>query len=395
MPGVPLERLKAFLISMRFVFILYSLLAIVTAVKQFISGPASYNNYLIYKYTFWHSLQGQILYGGYPEEYFDSNHYGPVFALLMTPFAVLPDGIGMVLWNLANALLLVAGIYGLPLSTAKKSVIAFICAHEALGALLSFQFNVGLTGLMLLSFSYTIKQQETKAAVAIATGTLIKLYGIVGLAFFFFSKNKIRLIISGVIALAILFALPMVLHSAAFTVQSYADWYSSLVHKNAQNVSGNSMQDISLMGLVRRISGNHELPNTYFLLGGILLFALPYLRVKQYQYTAFRLMLLASTLIFVVIFSSGSESPTYIIAFTGVAIWFMIQPQPKSAWVIGLFVLALLLTSFSPSDLFPKFIRESYIKPYALKALPCVLVWLVIIYQMLRNDFKQYSLAAS
>jgi hypothetical protein len=49
------------------------------------------------------------------------------------------------------------------------------------------------------------------------------------------------------------------------------------------------------------------------------------------------------------------------------------------------------LTSMSPSDLFPKFIRNEYIKPYSLKALPCVLIWFTIIYQMLTSDFKNHK----
>jgi hypothetical protein len=157
------------------------------------------------------------------------------------------------------------------------------------------------------------------------------------------------------------------------------------------NASLTSMQDISLMGIVRRVTQDASIPNLPFLAGGLLLFLLPYARTDQFRYTAFRLMLLSSVLIFTVIFSSGSESPTYIIAFAGVAIWFMIQPSPKNKAIVFLFVFAFILTSMSPSDIFPKFIREQYIKPYSLKALPCVLIWFTIIYQMLKLDFKNYK----
>ena len=116
---------------------------------------------------------------------------------------------------------------------------------------------------------------------------------------------------------------------------------------------------------------------------GIGLFALPYLRISMYKDLKFKLLLLASVLIFTVIFSSGSESPTYIIAFVGVGIWFLLQTKPYSKFVLFLFVFALILTSLSPSDLIPQFIREQYIRPYSLKALPCILIWLVIIYQMM------------
>jgi hypothetical protein len=97
-------------------------------------------------------------------------------------------------------------------------------------------------------------------------------------------------------------------------------------------------------------------------------------------------------LIFTVIFSTGSESPTYIIAFVGVAIWFVIQPIPISKFYIFLFIFALVLTSLSPSDLIPKFLRENYIRPYALKALPCVLIWFSIIYEMLTQKFTNYNI---
>jgi hypothetical protein len=94
-------------------------------------------------------------------------------------------------------------------------------------------------------------------------------------------------------------------------------------------------------------------------------------------------LLLSSVLIFTVIFSSGSESPTYIIAFLGVAIWFVIQEKPISRTTIFLLIFAIILTSLSPSDLIPKYVRENYIRPYALKALPCVLIWFRIVYEII------------
>jgi len=315
-----------------------------------------------------------------------------LFSIFIAPFALLPDGLGMILWNIANVLVLLWGIYSLPLSADKRSVIAWVCAHETLTALFSFQFNIALTGIIILSFSYLLKKKEIQSAFFIAFGTLVKLYGIVGLAFFFFTKNKVKFIISRLAAFAILFVIPMAISSPSFILQSYQDWYNSLVHKNDINASLTSFQDISVMGMARRLSGNVHIPNGPFLIGGVLLFGLPYLRVKQYKHLAFRLMLLSSTLIFTVIFSSGSESPTYIIAFAGVAIWFILQQSPKKPWVIALFIFAFLLTSLSPTDIFPRAAKE-FIRLYSLKALPCIIIWLVIIYQMMKEDFESYLIA--
>ena len=54
---------------------------------------------------------------------------------------------------------------------------------------------------------------------------------------------------------------------------------------------------------------------------------------------------------FVVLFSTGSESSTYIIAFIGVAIWYTAVPWKRSTLDIVLMVFAFILTSMSPSDL--------------------------------------------
>ncbi|TCD23459.1 DUF2029 domain-containing protein [Pedobacter psychrodurus] len=384
-----LTKLSSFLLKKQCVIVVYFILAIIAGFKQY--HHHSYNNYLIFKYVYWHTVDLQNLYNNYPE-YLDSNHYGPVFSVFIAPFALLPDGLGCILWNIANVSILLWGIYSLPISHNKRTIIAWICAHEALTALFSFQFNIALTGLILLSFSYLIKKKEVQSAFFIAFGTLVKLYGIVGLAFFFFAKNKLKFIVACFIAFLVLFALPMVISSPAFVIQSYADWYHSLAHKNDLNASLTSFQDISLMGIVRRTTGNINIPNAPFLLGGLILFGLPYLRINQYKHLGFRLMLLASTLIFTVIFSSGSESPTYIIAFAGVAIWFMVQQNPKKGWITTLFIFAFILTSLSPTDIFPRSVKE-FIRLYSLKALPCVIIWLTIIYQMMKEDFESYLIA--
>jgi len=384
-----LNKVFSFLLKKQCVIVIYLLLAIIAGFKQY--HHHSYNNYLIFKYVYWHTTDLQNLYNNYAE-YRDSNHYGPVFSVFIAPFALLPDGLGCILWNIANVCILLWGIYSLPISLKKRTIIAWICAHEALTALFSFQFNIALTGIILLSFSYLVKKKEMQSSFFIAFGTLVKLYGIVGLAFFFFTKNKLKFILGCFIAFALLFALPMAISSPAFVIESYSDWYHSLAHKNDLNASLTSFQDISLMGMVRRATGNINISNMPFLLGGLILFGLPYTRINQYKHLGFRLMLLASTLIFTVIFSSGSESPTYIIAFAGVAIWFMVQQNPKKGWIIALFIFAFILTSLSPTDIFPKAVKE-FIRLYSFKALPCVIIWLTIIYQMMKEDFKSYLIA--
>ena len=141
------------------------------------------------------------------------------------------------------------------------------------------------------------------------------------------------------------------------------------------------------MGMVRRIFQIGNLPNYLFTVPAAILYGLPFLRTKQYHWVNFRLSYLALALIGVVIFSSSAESPTYVIAVTGLAIWYVIQAHPRTFFPIVLLVLTFLLTILSPTDLVPHFIREQIVR-YSLKALPCCIVWFVIIYQLLKRDFS-------
>jgi hypothetical protein len=371
-----------------FITFLWFGLSFFAAVKM--ATGHSINNYLIFKYTFVNLLHQHNLYLPQPGFYFDSNHYGVLFALFIAPFTFLPDGVAAVVWAMVNVFILYKAILLLPFKTSYKYFILLICAHELMTAAYGVQFNPTMTAIIILSFVFIRNGNDFWAAFLIIAGTYIKLYGIVGLAFFFFSDNKIKLILSLMFWSMVLFVLPMAFSSPAFVVQCYKDWYISLSEKNLHNeISG--MQDISVMGMIRRIFNYPQLSNTLVILPGMLVFALSYLRIKAFRNLQYQLLILASTLLFTVIFSTGSESPTYIIAFAGVAIWYMNLDRPVTGFEIFLLIFALVITSLSPSDLFPKFINRTYIKPYALKALPCFVIWLKIIYETLTRDFKPDS----
>lgn len=371
----------------KIIFGIYILISMVSAISKYLGGPEKYNNYRIFKNVFYNSLQEKNIYLQNPELFADSNHYGIFFSVLIAPFALLPDWLGIVLWNVANTILFLSAIYKLPFSNAKKAFFAWLCLQEFITAAVSLQFNIALTGLLMLSAVYIYERKETQSAISILIGFFVKLYGVAGLSAFFFIKNKWKFIASMIVFGILFLVLPMVISSPQFGVQSYADWYQSLSEKNGLNQVLGSRQDYSIMGIVRRMMGDASISNLYFLIPGLMVFALPYIRINQYKHLPFQLMILSSTLLFVVLFSSGSESPTYIIAVAGVMIWFTVQKN-KSWAVISLLLFVLILTCFSFSDLFPKFIKENYIMKYSLKALPCCIVWFRVVYELLTKDFK-------
>jgi hypothetical protein len=338
------------------------------------------NNYSIFKYVFWHVLHKENLYLEYPALYEDSNHYGPLFSFIIAPFAILPDWLGVILWVLFNAWFLYYAITKLPLTSKSVLTILLITVVELMTASHNVQFNPMMTAWIILSYVMVHKGKDFWATFFIVAGFLIKLYGIVGILFFVFSKHKGKFVGSFLFWLMVLFALPMVISSPAFIIQTYQDWFHSLTEKNLHNISLDyvSMTDLSAMGLIRRIFKVSNLSNLVVIIPAVILLALPLLRLKLYRYKVFQLSYLALCLISVVIYSSGSESPTFVIAVVGIAIWFVTSNQ-ASRFNISLLLFAIFLTSLSSTDLFPRFIRQTIILPYALKALPSCIVWLVLI----------------
>ncbi|RMZ60090.1 DUF2029 domain-containing protein [Chryseobacterium nematophagum] len=386
------EKFLKILLNPKYIFGIYLIISVITAISKYCRGDYAINNYLIFKNVFFNTINQKNLFIHYPDLYFDLNHYGVFFSILIAPFAIMPDWLGISLWNIANTFIFIYGIYKLPFSDSKKAIFALLCIQEYITAALSLQFNIALTGLLLLSTIYIYEKKEVKSVTAILVGVFVKIYGIVGLTQFFFIKNKIKFILSGIIIFILFFVIPMVYSSPQFVVQSYSDWFHSIVEKNDENQVLGNMQDISLMGFFRRILGDPSISNWIFLGVGLPLFALPYIRIKQYKHYAFQLMILASTLLFLVLFSSSSESPTYIIAVVGVLIWFFLQKE-RTPFILGLLIFVIIFTCFSTSDLFPKFVKENYIIKYSLKAVPCILIWLRVSYELLTQDFeKDYSL---
>lgn len=367
----------------RLLFGLWLLLGVVAALAKL----HSHNNFLIFRGVFWHTLEQTSLFAQYPAEYFDSNHYGPLFSLVIAPFAVVPEWLGLVLWCAALAVFLYVAVRRSTMTWSQQVFVYWFCAHELLTALFMQQFNIAIAAIIVLAFFLIERERDTEAAFFIILGTLVKLYGIVGLAFFFFSRHKLRFVVSLVVWGLVLFAVPMLISSPTYVVSQYQEWMTVLVEKNGENLDSIA-QNISLLGMVHRVSGL-AFSDLWLIVPGLLLFAVPYLRLSQYRHAAFRQTLLASVLMFVVLFSTGSESSGYIIAFVGIVVWYTAAPWQRTRWDVALLVLAFVLSSLSPSDLFPAYLRREWVQPYALKALPVTLIWLKLCYEMAVRDYAE------
>jgi len=64
-----------------------------------------------------------------------------------------------------------------------------------------------------------------------------------------------------------------------------------------------------------------------------------------------------------------------------------IIPWLRNRCDLALIIFAFIITSMSPSDLFPREIWRQLIKPYSLKALPVAIIWFKLIYEMMTKDY--------
>lgn len=365
----------------RFVLFIWVLITLIFVIDSWITNR--YNNYLIFENTFRNLLHERSLYAYYPAYHDDSNHYGPVFSVLIAPFAIFHNWIGLLLWNLFNCFFLFKAVQTLPLTEDQKMAVGYIAIPCLIESMLNQQFNAGAGALMVLSYTLLNKDKGTWSALCIVLGTFIKLYGIVGLVFFFFSKNKLSFMLWLLLWSVVVFLLPMLIASPGYVLHSYLDWKNSLMSKNMVNVLGAGI-DISIMGFFRALFNEKNIPNFLLLSLGALLFSLPFINLSRFKKSRFQLMILSSVLIFPVLFSTGAEDCTFIIPIIGVGVWYVKEKNEVMKRI--LLPILLLITCNFPLLLFPVF-AKSHPLSLAIISVPYFLVWLRIIYSATYNSF--------
>ena len=237
------------------------------------------------------------------------------------------------------------------------------------------QSNALIAGLIILSFGLLEKEKYLFAAFCIIFSVYIKLFGVVGLALFLFYPKKWKLAAYSALWAIILFIIPLIY----ITVEQYEILFSS--YWNLLSNDSSVSLGYSVMGWLNSWFGL-EINKMFVVLSGLIIFLIPLFRKGEYKNYTFKLLALASILIWVVIFNHKAESPTFIIAITGVALWFTTTETSKTN--IILFIIAFIFVSLSPTDIFPAYIRNEWVKPYTLKAFPCILIWFKIVFDMIK-----------
>lgn len=378
--------MKAIWKDERFLWAVYALAAILVSVQKLTQGPndagyTSYENYVIFRNAFTHLLAGQNPYAAFPAEQWDLFKYSPAFALFMAPFSVLPDWLGLPLWNLLNALSLLSAILALPvLDARKRRFMAWFVLLELITSLQNSQSN-GLTAALLLwAFVAFERGRSGRAALWAVAGAFLKIFGIFAAVWAPAYSGKSRFVLSG-LAWGLVFLLsPLLVLSPAQTLQVYRWWVELLQQDHAVSLG------LSVAGWLDSWFG--WLPDKNAVTAaGLLLLALSALAVYRAPSLRRRTLLAASVLIWVVIFNHKAESPTFVIALSGVAMWYLAVERAARWQTVALWG-TFAFVSLTPTDLCPRALREQLVQPYVLKAVPCIVLWALLTAGLIRTLFN-------
>jgi hypothetical protein len=361
----------------RYIFIFFLLLAAVIGVVSWSTSQDSgqythYNNYVIFKHSFFHLIHYQDLYQLFPAENYDLYKYSPSFALWMSAFAWMPDLPGLIFFNLLNVIVLILAIRTLPLDRKRLNLLLLFIAIETMISLTSSQTNVLIAGLLILGWHFMEKDNPWLATLMIVLTFYIKIFGIAGLLICLMYPSRWKAVIATIVWLVVLGLMPLIVVSPAQLLLLYKSWGTLLGQDHGASVG------VSLYGWWHTWFG-FEMNKQIFVLVGALLLSLPLVRFSNWTQPAFRLYIMSSILIWVVIFNHKGESPTYILAMAGIAIWYFSQDKQSRLNTL-LLLLALVFTSFSSTDIiFPYKLAVAYVEPYSVKAIFCSIIWVKMI----------------
>ncbi|MEI6683220.1 MAG: glycosyltransferase family 87 protein [Bacteroidota bacterium] len=377
---IPVKSFQAIAI----LFILITLVATMQAyVLQRKTAPGQkpaytkYNNYVIFQRSHFHLLEGKNLYVEYPAEQIDLFKYSPTFAFLFGVLAWFPDWLGLSLWNLLNTLVFLLAIWYLPApDIRKKALILLLALPDMVVSLQNSQSNVLVAGLLILSFGLFEKQRYFLATLCILATFYIKIFGIVAILLFLFYPGRMKVLFYAAVSFLLLGLLPLPVIGLEQLKSSYIQYFDLL------KTDHSAFYGLSVMGWLK--SWFSLDPSKIMVVGaGFLLMWFPLLRYRSLPEYRVRVLLLTAVLVWMVIFNHRAESPSFIIATSGIYIWFLsIRPRPVE---IVLICLVFIFTSLSASNIFPGHIREDFLEPYVIKVVPCILVWGKIMFDLYRE----------
>ena len=351
----------------RTIFALYVASAVFATVQQGVVGRS--NNFKVFRAAAVNLLAHRDLYAAHPDQHFDFYKYSPTFALLFAPLAALPFAPALLIWSLLNSLLLWYGVRRL-LPERQATLALALVYLEVLFALQYTQSNGLVTALMLLAFLALEEGRQLRGALLIGLDAFIKIFplGAAALALFHPRRWRFGLLLAGVaVGLALL---PLVVIPPHELLAQYRSWWTIETADAGRVNRGDSVMQYLYQWL------GADWPHWPVQLAGTLLLLAPLaLGRRRWSDRSFRLRFLCSLLIYLVLFNHQSERASFVIAYTGLSVWYAASaPDPMRNAIALAAAVALVLQDV---QIVPWAVHDA-LGRYRVKGIPCLVAWLVM-----------------
>ncbi|MBK7668909.1 MAG: DUF2029 domain-containing protein [Sphingobacteriaceae bacterium] len=303
-------------------------------------------------------------------------------------FYYLSDWLGLSLWNLLNGLVFLYAITTLPGFTNKKTLylLLFVIVELVL-SIQNCQTNSLLAGFTILAFTSLEKGNAGKAAFYICCGIFIKIFAIVACLLFLFYPKKPRFILFMLLWSTVFFLLPAIVIGIPNLIYQYKNWISVINGDLSGNIALYKVgENFSLYGFLEILIGT-SINKTIVLVCGIVMLLSPLAFIKKYKFYNFRMAFLCLILIWMVIFNHKAESPSYIIAITGIGIWCLSKENSKLALI--LLFSSLFFTSLFFTDLVPIALKQNLSKPLIKACMSCVVLLVIAIELTIKKNILE------
>ncbi|MEA3247939.1 MAG: glycosyltransferase family 87 protein [Gemmatimonadota bacterium] len=321
--------------------LLYVLTAVLVTIQRG-DEKAPHTTFRIFRWSFRHLVAGRDLYAYYPRLQGAGIHdlfkYSPTGAFLFAPFSVLPFRGALLVWSALGALSL---LYAFDVLLPRRDAIvaAALLWPDLLASLQSCSSNAFVAALIVAAFVNFERQRQANAAAAIVTGAAIKLFPLAALSLAVVHPRQRRFAAWFVLVGLIAVLVPLLVTDVPHLLQQYRSWMVVEQYDASDLAFGES-----LMHLVRTWVGG-AWPNWPMQVVGTLVLLAPLaIRRNQANDPGFRLQLLASILMYVVLFNHQAEHQSFVISSFGVALWCTASPS-RAVPRAGRYALALLAVS--------------------------------------------------
>ena len=343
---------------------LYVLVAVGVAVQRLVLHKQ--NVFRIFSSAFHNLIAGRDIYAAHPDQYFDFFRYTPTAALAFGPFAVVPEWLGLAAWNVCNALALYWAVRRL-LPRAQAQLVLLLALGDLARCMQSCQSNGVVTALMIAAFVAYRAERPLSGAFAVAGGAAIKIFPVGAALFALLRRERVRaLAMVGAAAVVFFVLVPMAFIGPRELFADYGRWA-------AQEHAETFKPMYSVMDLLDAWTGYFG-PRLPIQLAGLTILLLPVaLRPEARDDPAWRLTLLSSLLVFSVLFNYGAEPPSFVIATTGIAVWYAAgRRTPVQGVILG---LTLALVTGEGLGVWPQAVRHAWMDDSRIRIIPVVAAW--------------------